>query len=30
MTDVRARKPLSRQLEELFTPDEVSAILKVS
>lgn len=30
MTDLRTRKPPSRQLEELLTPDEVAAILKVS
>ena len=30
MTDLRPRKPQSRAVEELLTPDEVSAILKVS
>ena len=30
MTDVRPRKPSSRTLDELLTPDEVSAILKVT
>ncbi len=30
MTDVRPRKPASRMLDELLTPDEVTAILQVT
>ena len=30
MTDLRPRKPAGRTLDELLTPDEVSAILKVT
>ena len=30
MTDVRPRKSAGRTLDELLTPDEVSAILKVT
>ncbi len=30
MTDVRPRKPASRMLDELLTPDEVTAMLQVT
>ena len=30
MTDLQPRKPVTRTLDELLTPDEMSAILKVT